>query len=190
MSGLLAAAPELALRRVVVGASPATEPRVLPRSRSITTYTRGTPRCTSPRRPTTPTSRASWWAPARILAAANGRKAEPLHYAVDGIPGSAKDGTRRGNRRVVRVLGRARRRPRRCRQERDDALCTAPCATGARRPSEALLDLGADLRATNRSGSTALATRGLDDGPRGERVSRRSGPTTRDPRTPARRQRW
>jgi ankyrin repeat protein len=87
------------------------------------------------------------------VAAANRRGAEPLHYAVDGIPGSARwnPASQEGTVRRLVELGAD--------PNAIDKNGTTPlhravrnrCAAAVR----ALLDLGADPHATNRSGSTA-----------------------------------
>jgi Ankyrin repeats (many copies) len=89
-----------------------------------------------------------------IVTAANRRGAEPLHYAVDGIPGSARwdPGSQQQTVRCLVELGAD---PNAVDKNGTPPLHRAVrnrCAAAAR----ALLDLGANPHATNRNGSTAL----------------------------------
>jgi ankyrin repeat protein len=88
------------------------------------------------------------------VAAANRRGAQPLHYAVDGGPGSARWNPV-AQRQTVRWLLELGADP-----NAVDKNGTAPLHRAVRNRCaaavEALLDGGADPRATNRSGSTAV----------------------------------
>lgn len=89
-----------------------------------------------------------------IVTAANRRGAEPLHYAVDGIPGSARwnPGWQQETVRCLVELGAD--------LTAVDKNGTTPLHRAVRNRCaaavKALLDMGADPHATNRSGSTAL----------------------------------
>jgi hypothetical protein len=90
-----------------------------------------------------------------IATAANRRGAEPLHYAVDGGPGSARwdPASQAETVRCLVELGAD--------LHAVDKNGTAPLHRAVRNRCaaavKALLDLGADPHATNRNGSTALA---------------------------------
>jgi hypothetical protein len=88
------------------------------------------------------------------VAAANRRGAQPLHYAVDGIPGSARWNPI-AQRDAVLCLLELGADP-----NVVDKNGTAPLHRAVRNRCaavvEALLEAGADPRATNRSGSTAV----------------------------------
>jgi hypothetical protein len=87
------------------------------------------------------------------VAAANRRGAEPLHYAVDGNPGSARWNPA-SQRETVECLVELGADP-----NAVDTNGTTPLHRAVRNRCaaavKALLDLGADPHATNRSGSTA-----------------------------------
>jgi hypothetical protein len=88
-----------------------------------------------------------------LVAAANRRGAKPLHYAVDGIPGSARWNPP-SQQETVQCLIELGADPNSVDKNGTTPLHRAVrnrCAAAV----EALLDLGADPRATNRSGSTA-----------------------------------
>ena len=89
-----------------------------------------------------------------IVAAANRRGAQPLHYAVDGIPGCA-GWDPASQRDAVECLVELGADP-----DAVDKNGTMPLHRAVRNRCaaavKALLDLGADPHATNRSGSTAL----------------------------------
>jgi hypothetical protein len=88
------------------------------------------------------------------VAAANRRGARPLHYAVDGIPGSPRWNPVAQRQAVLCLLGLG------ADPNAVDKNGTAPLHRAVRNRCaaavEALLDGGADPRATNRSGSTAV----------------------------------
>jgi ankyrin repeat protein len=88
-----------------------------------------------------------------IAVAANRRGAEPLHYAVDGIPGSPRWNPA-SQEETVRRLVELGADP-----DAVDRNGTTPLHRAVRNRCaaavEALLDLGADPHASNRSGSTA-----------------------------------
>jgi hypothetical protein len=88
------------------------------------------------------------------VAAANRRGAQPLHYAVDGIPGSARWNPR-AQRDMVLCLIELGADP-----NAVDRNGTAPLHRAVRNRCaaavEVLLDMGADPHATNRSGSTPV----------------------------------
>jgi hypothetical protein len=88
------------------------------------------------------------------VAAANRRGARPLHYAVDGIPGSARWNPV-AQRETVLCLLELGADP-----NAVDKNGTAPLHRAVRNRCaaavEVLLDMGADPQATNRSGSTAV----------------------------------
>jgi ankyrin repeat protein len=88
-----------------------------------------------------------------VATAANRRGAEPLHYAVDGNPGSAR-WSPEPQQETVRCLVELGADPNAVDKNGTTPLHRAVrnrCAAAV----EALLDLGADPHATNRSGSTA-----------------------------------
>jgi hypothetical protein len=87
------------------------------------------------------------------VAAANRRGAQPLHYAVDGNPGSARWNPA-SQRETVECLVELGADPNAVDKNGTNPLHRAVrnrCAAAVK----ALLDLGADPHATNRSGSTA-----------------------------------
>ena len=87
------------------------------------------------------------------VAAANRRGAEPLHYAVDGIPGSARWNPA-SQQETVRCLVELGADPNTVDRNGTTPLHRAVrnrCAAAVK----ALLDLGADPQVTNRRGSTA-----------------------------------
>jgi hypothetical protein len=89
-----------------------------------------------------------------IVAAANRRGAEPLHYAVDGIPGSARWNPA-AQQETVLCLVELGADPNAVDKNGTTPLHRAVrnrCAAAVK----ALLDVGADPHATNRSGSTAM----------------------------------
>jgi hypothetical protein len=88
------------------------------------------------------------------VAASNRRGAEPLHYAVDGLPGSARWNPA-SQQETVECLIELGADPNAVDKNGTPPLHRAVrnrCAAAVK----ALLDLGADPHATNRSGSTAL----------------------------------
>jgi hypothetical protein len=89
-----------------------------------------------------------------IVAAANRRGAEPLHYAVDGSPGSARWNPVAQPETVLALVELG------ADPNALDKNGTTPLHRAARNRCaaavKALLDVGADLHATNRSGSTAM----------------------------------
>jgi hypothetical protein len=89
-----------------------------------------------------------------IVAAANRRGAEPLHYAVDGIPGSARWNPVAQKATVLCLVGLG------ADPNAVDKNGTTPLHRAVRNRCaaavEALLDVGADREATNGSGSTAM----------------------------------
>jgi Ankyrin repeats (many copies) len=89
-----------------------------------------------------------------IVAAANRRGAEPLHYAVDGRPGSPRWNPV-AQQETVLCLVELGADP-----NAFDKNGTTPLHRAVRNRCaaavKALLDVGADLQATNRSGSTAM----------------------------------
>lgn len=99
------------------------------------------------------------------VAAANRRGAQPLHYAVDGIPGSA-GWNPRAQRDAVRCLLELGADP-----NAVDKNGTAPLHRAVRNRCaaavEVLLDMGADPQAINRSGSTAAQLARWTTGRRG-----------------------
>ena len=96
------------------------------------------------------------------IAAEDRRGAQPLHYAVDGIPGSARwDPV--AQRDTIACLLEFGADPNACRRERDDPA--APCrAQPVAAAVEVLLGAGADPQATNRRGSTAMQLVGWTTG--------------------------
>lgn len=96
------------------------------------------------------------------IAAANRRGAEPLHYAVDGIPGSARWNPA-SQQETVECLVELGADP-----NAVDVNGTAPLHRAVRNRCaaavKALLDLGADPHATNGSGSTAIQLAGWTTG--------------------------
>jgi ankyrin repeat protein len=89
-----------------------------------------------------------------IATAANRRGAEPLHYAVDGIPGSARWDPVAQQETVLALVALG------ADPNAVDKNGTAPLHRAVRNRCaaavEALLDIGADPRATNGKGSTAM----------------------------------
>jgi hypothetical protein len=96
------------------------------------------------------------------MRARNRRGAEPLHYAADGMPGSAAWHPV-GQAAVVRALIRAGADP-----NAEDASGVVPLHRAVRTRCaaavEALLEGGADVRRRNRSGTTALELAQRDTG--------------------------
>jgi hypothetical protein len=88
------------------------------------------------------------------VAAANRRGAQPLHYAVDGIPGAARWNPDAQHDTVLCLLELG------ADPNAVDKNGTAPLHRAVRNRCaaavEALLEMGADPHATNRSGSTAV----------------------------------
>jgi hypothetical protein len=97
-----------------------------------------------------------------VAVAANRRGAQPLHYAVDGNPGSARWNPQ-SQQETVRCLVELGADP-----NAVDKNVTTPLQRAVRNRCaaavEALLDLGADPHATNRSGSTAWRLAHLSTG--------------------------
>jgi hypothetical protein len=153
VSALLAAAPELASARFSVGATrrAATEYRLA----EIDHYVYGGDTALH-------VAAAAYAAgvvrelvnAGAIVGAANRRGAEPLHYAVDGSPGSARWNPV-AQQETVLCLVELGADP-----NAVDKNGTAPLHRAVRNRCaaavKALLDVGADLHATNRSGSTAM----------------------------------
>jgi ankyrin repeat protein len=151
VSELLAGGPELALARLGVGASPnsADEPfldDILHQAYSGDTalhvaaaaYEEGVAR--------------ELVKAGAVVSAANRRGGQPLHYAVDGIPGSARWNPV-GQQHTVRCLIELGADPNAVDKNGTTPLNRAVrnrCAAAV----EALLDLGADPQAANRHGST------------------------------------
>jgi hypothetical protein len=89
-----------------------------------------------------------------IVAAANRRGAQPLHYAVDGIPGSARWNPVAQQQTVLWLVELG------ADPNAVDKNGTAPLHRAVRNRCaaavKALLDMGADPHSTNRRGSTAM----------------------------------
>lgn len=153
VSRLLAAAPELALSRLAVGATRHGVEEYFLDELDHHVYAGDTALHVAAAAYEADLARELVSAGANV-AAANRRGAEPLHYAVDGSPGSAlwNPVSQQEMVRCLVELGAD--------SNAVDKNGTTPlhravrnrCATAVR----ALLDLGADPRITNRSGSTAL----------------------------------
>ena len=117
-----------------------------------------------------------------IVRAANRRGAEPLHYAVDGIPGSARWNPV-AQRETVLCLIELGADPKAV-----DKNGTTPLHRAVRNRCAAavkvLLDVGVDPHSTNGSGSTAIQLARWTTG-RGGSGSTHEGTTTGDHPTPA-----
>jgi ankyrin repeat protein len=153
VSGLLAAAPDLALARLAVGATRHAAEEYYLDEIDHYVYAGDT---------ALHIAAASYEAgivrelvnAGAIAAGANRRGAEPLHYAVDGNPGSVRWNPV-AQRETVLCLVELGADPNAADKGGTTPLHRAVrnrCATAVK----ALLDLGADPQATNRSGSTAM----------------------------------
>jgi ankyrin repeat protein len=113
------------------------------------------------------------------VTAANRRGAEPLHYAVDGMPGSARwnPASQRATVECLVELGAD--------ANAVDKNGTTPLQRAVRNRCaaavKALLDAGADPHVTNRSGSTAWQLVRWTNGALSERVGSGARTTTGDP---------
>jgi hypothetical protein len=153
VSGLLAAAPELALTRLAVGATRHGGEEYFLDEIQHHVYSGDTALHIAAAAYEADLTRELVSAGANV-AAANRRGAEPLHYAVDGIPGSAKWNPA-SQQETVRCLVELGADPNAVDKNGTRPLHRAVrnrCAAAVK----ALLDLGADPHATNRSGSTPL----------------------------------
>jgi hypothetical protein len=151
--GLLAAAPELALARLAVGAT---------RDRAATFFLDEIDHHVYAGDTALHIAAAAYEADlvrelvraGADVAAANRRGGEPLHYAVDGVPGSVRWNPA-SQRDTVNCLVELGADP-----NAVDKNGTTPVQRAVRNRCaaavKALLDLGADPRVTNRSGSTAM----------------------------------
>jgi hypothetical protein len=131
-------------------------------TRSPTTYTPVTPPCTSQRPRTRCGSRCELIEAGAIVGSANRRGAQPLHYAVDGMPGSARwNPVAQGE--TVRCLVELGADP-----NVVDKNGTTPLHRAVRNRCAAavaaLLDAGADPHVTNGRGSTAIRLAHLTTG--------------------------
>ena len=152
-SGLLAAAPELALARLAVGATRHGAETYFLDEIDHHVYAGDTALHIAAAAYEADLVRELVGAGANV-AAANRRGAEPLHYAVDGIPGSARWNPT-SQRETVECLVELGADPNAVDKNGMTPVQRAVrnrCAAAVK----ALLDLGADPHATNRSGSTAL----------------------------------
>lgn len=122
-----------------------------------------------------------------IVAAANRRGAEPLHYAVDGTPGSARWNPVAQAATVLCLVALG------ADPNAVDKNGTTPLHRAVRNRCaaavQALLEVGADPQATNGRGSTAVHLARWTSG-RGGTGSAGARATTGDPPIPANRQRW
>jgi hypothetical protein len=153
VSGLLAAAPELALTRFEVGATRHGVEEFFLDDIEHHVYAGDTALHIAAAAYEADLARELVSAGAHV-AAANRRGAEPLHYAVDGIPGSARWNPA-SQRETVECLVELGADPNAVDKNGTTPLHRAVrnrCAAAVK----ALLDLGADPHATNRGGSTAL----------------------------------
>jgi hypothetical protein len=152
MSGLLAAAPELALTRLTVGATRRGAEEYFLQEIDHHVYAGDTALHIAAAAYEADLVRALVNAGA-IVAAANRRGAGPLHYAVDGIPGAARWNPV-AQEATVLCLVELGADPNAVDKNGTTPLHRAVrnrCAAAVR----ALLDAGADREATNGSGSTA-----------------------------------
>jgi hypothetical protein len=151
VSGLLAAAPQLARARVAVGATRHGAETYFLDEITHHVYAGDTALHIAAAAYESDLARALVSAGANV-AAANRRGAEPLHYAVDGSPGSDRWNPV-SQRETVRCLVELGADP-----NAVDRNGTTPVHRAVRNRCaaalEALLDLGADPRAPNGSGST------------------------------------
>jgi ankyrin repeat protein len=153
VSALLTGAPELALARLDVGATRHDADTYLLDEIDHYVYAGDTALHIAAAAHDGPVARALIKAGA-IVTAANRRGAEPLHYAVDGIPGSARWNPL-AQREAVLCLVELGAEPNTVDKNGTPPLHRAVrnrCAAAV----EALLEVGADPNATNRSGSTAM----------------------------------
>ena len=161
VSALLAAAPELALARLAVGATRRGADEYFLGEIGHHVYAGDTALHVAAAAYAASVVRELVTAGANV-AAANRRGAEPLHYAVDGIPGSP-GWDPASQRATVECLVELGADPNVVDKNGTSPLHRAVrnrCAAAVK----ALLDLGADPRATNRSGSTALRLAGATTG--------------------------
>jgi hypothetical protein len=161
VSGLLAAAPELASARFRVGATRQAAAEYFLAEIGHYVYSGDTALHIAAAAYEAPVVRELVNAGA-IASAANRRGAGPLHYAVDGTPGSARWNPA-SQQETVQYLVELGADPTAVDKNGTTPLHRAVrnrCAAAVR----ALLDLGADPHATNRSGSTALQLARLTTG--------------------------
>jgi ankyrin repeat protein len=153
VSALLAAAPELALARLVVGATRQGAKTYFLDAIDHHVYAGDTALHIAAAAYDSDVVRELVSAGANV-AAANRRGAEPLHYAVDGVPGSARWNPA-SQQETVECLVELGADP-----NAVDKNGTTPVHRAVRNRCaaalEALLDRGADPQATNGSGSTAV----------------------------------
>ena len=152
-SGLLAAAPELALTRLAVGATRHCAEEYFLDEIDHHMYAGDTALHIAAAACEADLARELVNAGANV-AAANRRGAEPLHYAVDGIPGSA-GWNPASQQETVQCLVELGADPNAVDKNGATPLHRAVrnrCAAAVK----ALLDLGADPQVTNRRGSTAV----------------------------------
>ena len=153
VSGSLAAAPDLAVAHVAVGATRRAAHEYFLGEIDHHVYAGDTALHVAAAAYETDLARELVSTGASVTAV-NRRGAGPLHYAVDGIPGSARWNAG-SQRETVECLVELGADPNAVDKNGSTPLHRAVrnrCAAAVR----ALLDLDADLHATNRSGSTAL----------------------------------
>ena len=153
VSGLLAAVPELALTRLAVGASRRGAEEYFLDELAHQVYAGDTALHVAAAAYEADLVRELVNAGA-IVAAANRRGAEPLHYAVDGNPGSARWNPVAQAATVLRLVELG------ADPNAVDRNGTTPLHRAVRNRCaaavKALLDVGADREATNGSGSTVI----------------------------------